>query len=168
MNKETHRIHITNFILIAVILLQLFFLLDSYGLIWSKRVVRLIGHDARERSAVYTFGNRFSEYVSFLESLIPEDGLVIKPFNRFGGHIAYEGIMRYFFMPRDIGDCPVEGNVARDCYIAVGDNAYILAVGDFPGEGINATDKDFIPFQPEYFYRGLYVPSIGVGDNANQ
>lgn len=158
MENQTRRVGIKEFILIIVVLLQIFFLFDTFGLLWFKRVIRLLGHEARERSAVYAFGNNFSEYISFLQREIPEDGLVIKPVNSYGTEVAYEGIMRYFLMPREIGDCPVEGSLAKACYIAVGDDAYILAVGIFPGDDIVSELKDFIPFQPEHFYLGLYIP----------
>lgn len=158
MSVQTRIINKKVFILIIVVILQLFFLIDGFGLIWTKRVLRKLGDDARDRSAVYAFGNRFSEYIAFLQDEIPEDALVIKPYNKYGGAIAYEGIMRYFLLPRDIGDCPVEGEIARKCYIAVGENAYILAVGEFPGDDIVSELKEFVPFQPEYYYHGVYVP----------
>lgn len=144
--------------LIVAILIQLIFLLPDYGLLWTKRVVRMFGDEARERSAVYAFGSTFAEYMQFVRDVVPEDGLVIKPTRKFGGEIAHEGIVRYFVMPREIGDCPQDGPDAQRCYLAVSSKAYVLAVGVFPQDVFMVDIMDFIPFEPEYFYRGIYTP----------
>ena len=145
-------------VLVSIVLVQSYFLIDGYALLWTKRVWRLHGHPAQERSAVLAFGNKFFEYVEFLDANIPTDGKVIITRNWIGGPTGSTGIMMFFLMPREIDDCSGRKPIEECILNLTGLNSYILAVGDFPPDDVAHQVKDFIPFQPEFFYRGVYVP----------
>ena len=145
-------------VLVSVVLVQSYFLIDGFALLWTKRVWRLHGHPAQERSAVFAFGNKFFEYVEFLDANIPMDGKVITTRNWIGGPTGHAGIMKFYLISREFDDC--SGNTPiEDCILNLtGPNSYILAVGEFPPDDVARQVKDFVPFQPDFFYRGVYVP----------
>ena len=175
MNEDGHsqlsriRIRISNFlpdwrylVLCLVVGIQVFLVFDGYALIWLKRVYRLAGHSALERSAVYSTGNRFSQYMEFLQVHIPEDGTVIITTGMVGGETGHEGIMEYYLRPREIINC-VSGRPIEDCVPALlKEDTYVLAVGEFPPEQIIRPYKQFVPFDPEHFYLGVYVPAHSI------
>jgi hypothetical protein len=142
-----------------VIVIQGYLVTDGYALIWLKRVCRLAGHSALERSAVYASGNRFSEYMEFLREQIPPNGIAIITTGMVGGETGHEAIMEYYLHPREIINC-ASGRPVEECIPALtkGDT-YVLAVGEFPPEKIMGEYKVFIPFDPDHFYRGVYIPA---------
>lgn len=141
------------------ILIQSFLVLDGYAVIWLKRVYRLAGHSALERSAVYATGNRFSEYMTFLWEQIPEDGTVIITTGMVGGETGHEGIMEYYLRPRRVINC-ASGRPIEECVPAFADEeTYVLAVGEFPPDKLINQFKEFVPFDPDHFYHGVYIPT---------
>ena len=136
-----------------------FLVFDGYALTWLKRVYRLAGHSALERSAVYLSGSRFAEYMEFLREQIPQDGIVIITTGMVGGETGHEGMMEYYLHPREIINC-VSGHPIEECVPALSKNdTYVLAVGEFPPDELICQFKEFVPFDPKFFYRGVYIPS---------
>ncbi len=150
-----------------VIIIQCYLVFDGYAFLWLKRVYRLAGHPALERSAVYASGNRFSEYMAFLWEQIPEDATVIITTGMVGGETGHEGIMEYYLHPRKIINC-ASGRPIEECIPAFSkEDTYVLAVGEFPPDKLISQFKEFVPFDPDHFYRGVYIPahpSFNQGD----
>jgi hypothetical protein len=97
------------------------------------------------------------EYIEFVKSIVPEDGLVMIPKEEQVWNFGNAGLMQYFLYPRQIADCPIES--LEECILNLkGPNTYILAPdATFPPREVADQVKRFIPFEGD---RGLYVPPL--------
>ena len=118
--------------------------------IWGERFA-----SAPWRSASILFGNDYAEYIEFVKSNVPEEGLVIIPKQDQVWNFGNVGLMQYFLYPRPIADCPMQS--LEECILDLkGPNSYILAPDStFPPREVADQVKRFIPFEGD---RGLYVP----------
>jgi hypothetical protein len=66
--------------------------------------------------------------------------------------------MKFFLTSREIDDCSGREPVENCILNLTGPNSFILSVGEFPPDDVARQVKEFVPFQPDFFYRGVYVP----------
>lgn len=101
-----------------------------------------------------TWTMEFSEYVAFLNDLIPEDAKVILPPNDSGLPLDNIGYIQHLLFPRDVQNCGKDE--VEQCVLRVrGSNTYILADNNFPPRELAELSKTYIKFSDGY---GVYVP----------
>jgi hypothetical protein len=157
LQRKLHwvRKNISSLILAIAVVFQIFLLYRSYiaeivSKIWQNRT-----YSASYRSASILFDSHYAEYIEFVKSIVPEDGLLIIPKEEQVWDFGNVGLMQYFLFPRQIADCPTES--LEDCILHLkGSNSYILVPdATFPPRGVADQVKQFIPFKGD---RGLYIP----------
>ena len=143
-------------LLTLAILYQLIQVIRVEILPLSKLVVQRYGTDAIERSALFFYGKKFSEFINFVNENVPPEAIVIIPRFEQDELFGHEGIMEFFLIPRKVENCPpnipVEGCILRQH----ASNKYILAVEGFPPRSAALQVKQWVPFDGE---RGVYIPS---------
>ena len=120
--------------------------------IWEER-----SNPAIWRSASIHLGSDYAEYLAFVRSHVPEDGLLIIPKASQSWQFGNIGLMQHYLFPRRIADCPIDK--LETCILNLkGSNTYILApTGSFPPREIADQVKRFLPYGDDE-KRGLYVP----------
>jgi len=115
----------------------------------------LIGLSAQERSARLAFGDRFLQYVRFVQQEVPLTATVILPSEADDYILGQVGIMQYFLIPRRVADCPT-GIAPAICVAGLGgSDTYILAVESFPPPATALIRRDYLAFDDAW---GLFVP----------
>ncbi|NIM96113.1 MAG: hypothetical protein GTO18_20630 [Anaerolineales bacterium] len=140
-------------VLTVAVLVQFYFLAKFIGS-WGMQLWQLRDMSAVQKSAFMTWSEEFSEYVLFLQEVIPEDARVILPPNNYAPPIDNVGYMQYFLIPREIHNCGPDEIEA--CVLRVsGSDTYILSIGDFPPRELAEISKSYLEFSDDY---GVYVP----------
>jgi hypothetical protein len=140
-------------VFISVIAIQLYllvtFIISAGHQVWLMRDMSPI-----QKSAMMTWTKEFSDYIGFLNNVIPEDAKVIIPPNNSGLPLDNVGYIQYLLFPRDIHNCGQ--NEIEACILRVtGSNTYILANSNFPPKELAEQSKTYIKFSDGY---GVYVP----------
>lgn len=121
----------------------------------AKLVVQRHGADVTERSALFFYGKKFSEFITFINENVPPEATVIIPRFEQDELFGHEGIMEFFLFPRKVGNCPPKIPVEECILHQHESNKYILAVEGFPPRSAALQVKQWIPFSEE---KGVYVP----------
>jgi hypothetical protein len=146
--------------LLAAVFLWLAFLQamhvhKTYGRRYLLQVYENRAESALDRSAIFSEGHEFADYIAFLRETVPENAKVILPPREPVQSLANVGYMQYFLMPRDIQNCgtdEVEACVLR----MTGPTSYIITAWKFPPADLALQVKRFIPMPGEE--RGVYAP----------
>ena len=147
-------------LLMATVLMSLAFLQvirvhTTYGRRHITQVFENRAYSALDRSAIFSEGREFADYMAFLREIIPEYAKVILPPREPVQSLANVGYMQYFLMPRDIQNCgtdEVEACVLR----MTGPTSYIITAWKFPPADLALQVKRYIPMSGGE--RGVYVP----------
>ena len=110
--------------LIAVIV-QSWNLANDYVIHKSKAVWGLKGFSAIDRSAIFTEGMEFAEYMSFLRDIVPENAKVIMPPHQPVQPLSNRGYVQYFLMLRTIINCGSD-EVREYVLRMTGEHSYIV------------------------------------------
>ncbi|OGO34474.1 MAG: hypothetical protein A2W35_16820 [Chloroflexi bacterium RBG_16_57_11] len=97
------------------------------------RLISDLGQPAAWRSARYSQGRRFAQYIRFLNQVIPPEGRVVLPPDSAAPRaIATTPLMQFFLLPRRVINC-----TGPDCLetLSLQDTA-VLVTGGFPGPEI--------------------------------
>ena len=128
--------------------------------IWrDMSVIRgTIGQTSTWRSANFYIGNKFANYITFLNNTIPENVPVILPPQDAGiKPISNTPTMQFYLAPRTVINCPTLDS-ACPAGLAQG-GAFLLVTGDYPPEDvINNSDK-LIMFDKSL---GVYLPEENI------
>ena len=134
---------------------------NDYSLIWLKRTWRNISLPSMERNALFLFGGKGADFLELISLSVPLDKPVVVPEGY--GEFSQQSILQFFLMPRGIPGCYCNEYLSRD-YISEECRSCLLkprhsipAIGLFPPDELLAAEKNFIPFDPNW-YRGIYVP----------
>ena len=139
---------------ILVVLVQIWNLANGYVIPYGKRVWKLKGNSALDRSAIIRVGGEFSEYMDFVRNTVPEDSKVIVPPRKPIQTLSHIGFVEYFLMPREIHNCGEDE--VRECVLRMtGEHSYILVGGEFPPKELAEQVKEFLPFKDGL---GVYIP----------
>lgn len=142
-------------ILIGAVIVQLGLLLNGYVSTQLSRIWRFRDMTAYERSAMFSFGEEFLDYMQFVHETVPEDATVVIPKEIVGGALGHVGIMQFFLFPRKIVDCPLD--TVPECLGLANPDVYILAIDTrFPPRDISLDPKIFISFEDD---RGAFAPA---------
>lgn len=170
MQRANVLLRTRGFILISILaaasLIQLFNLVNDYGLLWAKRIFRLADQPAMQRSANYLLGASGAEFMAFLETSTPEDASIIIPPNSVA--FSEQNLLQFYLMPRAIISCGcaatnAQNELSQSCIRCLNLPGHsIPAIGDFPPAGILAETKSYFPLEPaNNYYRGVFTP-VGV------
>lgn len=142
-------------LVLVTVIFQFITIFNSELIFRAKLIWYLRGASAEERSGFIAFGRGFSEYIQFLNEIIPDDAMVVIPKESQGGVFGHVGMMQYYLFPRTIVDCPPD--IAEQCVLSMrGGNTYILAPNSvFPPRSAANQIKEFILFEGD---QGVYVP----------
>ena len=139
---------------IIIVIVQSRNLANDYVIHKSKAVWGLKGFSAIDRSAIFTEGRGFAEYMSFLRDTIPENAKVVMPPHQPVQPLSNLGFVQYFLMPRTIINCGIDE--VRECVLRMtGEHSYIVTAWKFPPKDAAESVKKFIPFRNEL---GVYAP----------
>ena len=108
-----------------------------------------------ERSSRLSFGDRFTEYLTFLTIIIPEDATVVIPPVSIDSTYGNQGIMQFFLFPRNLTNCPVGMDPQKCVNMYTGEDSYILAIPGFPPDAALIPDKRFVSHDEHW---GVYAP----------
>ena len=110
---------------------------------------------AYERSARFSFGEEFLNYMQFVAETVPEEATVVIPKENVGGALGHIGIMQFFLFPRKIVDCPLDS--VPECLGLANPDVFILAIDSrFPPRDISLDPKFLISFDGD---RGVFAPA---------
>lgn len=143
---------------LALLSLAVLFQLTLLGRDTFREMPRLIadmGQPAVWRSARYSQGRRFAQYVLFLNQKIPPNyRVVLPPDSAAPRAIATTPLMQFFLLPRTVINC-----TSPDCLdpLSLQDTA-VLTTGGFPGAEINAQGR-LEQFDAEW---GVLLPKDSV------
>jgi hypothetical protein len=117
-------------LLLVGVLVQGFLILGS-SLDDLKGVRATLGMPAVWRSAYFSQGKKFADYVLFLSENIPTQGRVVLPPTDYGPKfLGITPVMQFFLAPRQVLNCP-----DRECAERLSpENTYLIVIEDFPGE----------------------------------
>ncbi len=153
-----HKTRIVLFLLSAGLLIQAGYLLPgvgrSIGQIWN-----VLGKNALWRSAYFTQGKKFADYVVFLNENIPVGARVVLPPAVIDPkELSVSPLMQFFLMPRQVINC-----TELDCVQNLSPaKTYVLVVGEFPAGPPDPRFGDTLMFDKKW---GLLLPeAAGVGD----
>ncbi len=139
---------------LIVVIVQSWNLANDYVIQKSKAVWWLKGFSAIDRSAIFTEGMEFAEYMSFLRDTVPENAKVVMPPHQPVQPLSNMGFAEYFLMPRTIINCG--SDEVRECVLRMtGEHSYIVTAWKFPPKDAAESVKKFIPFRNEL---GVYAP----------
>ncbi len=114
------------------------------------------GYQATERSAILGFGDRFAQYIEFIQKRTPNTEFLLIPYRETNEVLGNEGIMQYFLLPRKISNCPLNQPSEECLRIQAGPNTFILSVDGFPPQDIKESTYQYDPFDDQW---GIYIPS---------
>jgi hypothetical protein len=131
--------------LIVAIFIQVGYLVAQYrrdlAHIWSDAIQHGLW-----RSAKFSQGGKFADYMQFLNEKIPEDGRVVLPPGEFAkpGVLGTTPFMQFFLAPRHVINCSIS-----DCLDGLSrDNTFILVVVDFPDQ--ESLGQEVLMFNQEW------------------
>lgn len=111
---------------------------------------------AQERSAILSFGDNFSAYITFLNDKIPEEATVVVPPMSSDNVFGNVALMQYFLFPREIKYCPGELS-PEECVDRFHiERVYFLAPGNYHFAKQLESGSNFISFSGQ---RGVLVPN---------
>lgn len=122
----------------------------------AKLVVQRHRANAAERSALFFYGKKFSEFIIFIKENVPPEAIVIIPRFEQDELFGHDGIMEFFLFPRKVGNCPPNIPVEECILHQHESNKYILAVEGFPPRSTAVQVKQWVSFNEEW---GIYIPS---------
>lgn len=139
---------------VIVVIVQSWNLANDYVIHKSKAIWGLKGFSAIDRSAIFTEGMEFAEYMSFLRDTVPENAKIVMPPHQPVQPLSNAGYVQYFLMPRTIINCGTEE--VRECVLRMtGEYSYIVTAWKFPPKDAAESVKKFIPFKDDL---GVYAP----------
>ena len=102
------------------------------------RLISDLGQPALWRSARYSQGRRFAQYIQFLNQKIPPDSRVVLPPDEAAPRaLATTPLMQFFLLPRQVINC-----TSPDCLSALSlQDSAVLVTGGFPGPEFLAQGK---------------------------
>ncbi len=107
------------------------FLLIGRSLDDLEGVRATLGMPALWRSAYFSQGKKFADYVLFLNENIPAQGRVVLPPTGYGPKfLGITPVMQFFLAPRQVLNCPDQECAER----LSPENTFIIVIEDFPGE----------------------------------
>jgi 4-amino-4-deoxy-L-arabinose transferase-like glycosyltransferase len=120
--------------------------------------VRLtLGMPALWRSAYFSQGEKFADYVVFLNENIPTGGRVVLPPSGYGPKlVGNTPSMQFFLSPRQVINC-LDLECAANLSV---DNTYLLVVDDFPGDVVTQKFGRVLMFNERWGL--LQPPGAGV------
>lgn len=121
----------------------------------NQKLKTLEGQSALERSALLSFGDRFTGYLQFVIDEIPEDARVVLPPVSVDATYGNIGIMQYFLFPRDVVNCPSVKDTDECLELFRGGATYFLFVKGFPAKEIVAELRPFVEFDLDL---GVFLP----------
>jgi hypothetical protein len=115
--------------------------------------VRLtLGMPALWRSAYFSQGKKFADYVLFLNENIPAQGRVVLPPIGYGPKfLGNTPIMQFFLAPRQVLNCTDKACAEK----LSPENTYLVAIEDFPGEEAARKFGQRLTFNDGW---GLFLP----------
>jgi hypothetical protein len=138
-------------LLVLCVLIQGIFLLS----VLPRQILEVwktIGGSAVWRGANFSQGQKFADYIRFLNQNIPENArVVLPPIDQGSKALATTPLMQFFLVPRQVLNCNdlvCAQNLSRE-------NTYILIVNDFPGRGVEQNPQQRIMFDQTW---GVLLP----------
>jgi hypothetical protein len=159
--KRSVRTHWKQVVLVITILIQSYFLLNTYAYKWGRLAVALREYSSFQRSGILFSSKRFSDFMGLVRDVVPENGTVVYLGGFMGGPTGHKGVMQYYLFPRNLVSCRHAQDL-EDCILHTFPKAYVLAVGEVPSHETVSRHRRLIPFEPDRFYRGIYTPVQGV------
>ncbi len=98
-------------------------------------VVRVADHQgssAKDRGARIAFGDQFGDFIQYLDAGVPPDGRVVVPPIDVDSTYGDVGLMQFLLFPREIVNCPAGADLPECVQSMVGQQTYILRIGEFP------------------------------------
>jgi hypothetical protein len=149
------RLPATSVLLTIFILIQAWVIAMHVVLPLNRELKTLEGRSALERSALLSFGDRFTGYLRFVIDEIPDDARVVLPPISVDETYGNIGIMQYFLFPRDIVNCPSVADTSGCLEQFRGGATYFLFVKGFPGKVMVAETRQFVEFDVDL---GIFLP----------
>ena len=148
-----------SFFLAAVVVVQAtFFVWMAQGEI--VEVVKTIGQATVWRSANFSSGKNFAEFVVFLHQHIPANATVYWPPPEAGSRLPGATFMQIFLFPRLLAQCPTSGCMN----ISVHEQTFFVSAGDFPGQEIQKQAGDLKLFDERWGV--ITFDPLGFAENA--
>ena len=152
--RRASRLQVTDLILIGLVIVQLVSL-ALFAQPLAARISQHQGAPATDRSARIAFGDRFGDFIHFVDVEVPPDGRVVIPPMDLDATFGDVGLMQYFLFPREIVNCPSGSELSGCVRSLIGTGTYILHVGGFPSPDDVPLSKEYSPFSTDL---GLYSP----------
>ena len=117
-----------------------------------KGVRATLGMPALWRSAYFSQGKKFADYVLFLNENIPAQGRVVLPPTGYGPKfLGNTPVMQFFLAPRQVLNC-----TDRECAEKLSpENTFLIAIEDFPSEAAAQKFGQRLTFNEQW---GLLLP----------
>ena len=152
---RANRIHLSELMLFGVVIVQSLILARGVRPL-AARVWELRGVPSLERSARIAFGDEFGGFIGFVRARVPlDESRLVVPGMDVNATFGNVGLMLYFLYPLDIRDCPAGPDLPACVRSYVGEQTYILRVGEFPPADSVPPSKEYSPYSTDL---GLYVP----------
>jgi hypothetical protein len=142
---------------IVAVFLMLGVLFQAWFLLSQARqdldlIAAAIGQHGLWRSAMFSQGRRFAQYVRFLNENIPPDGRVVLPSWSTGRReIGRTPFMQFFLAPRQVINCPDPRCIQK----LSKPNTYILILGKFTENEATVGSQNILMFDDQW---GLALP----------
>lgn len=152
--RRASRLQASDLILIGLVIVQL----ASLALFAQPLAARISQHQgapATDRSARIAFGDRFGDFIQFVDAEVPPDGRVVIPPMDLDATFGDVGLMQYFLFPREIVNCPSGDDLPGCVRSLTGAQTHILRIGTFPAPEDVPPSKGYLPFSTDL---GLYSP----------
>jgi hypothetical protein len=157
------RTRILGLLVLLIVAIQIFIIIEDYGLLWAKRIWRNRADPAMERSANLLLGESGSKYIDFLLGQTPPDATIAIPPQSV--NFSEQNLLQFYLIPRAIVSCRCEETnsekmLSQACLLCLqSPGYYVPAIGSFPPQDSLQETKVFIPAtSPADFYRGVFAP----------
>ena len=124
-----------------------------------RQILQTADQPALWRSAYFSQGRKFANYVEFLNQRIPDSARVVLPPSEAGlKALGNTPFMQFFLAPRQVINC-----TDPQCVETLSpENTVILVVNDFPGADFTRRGGRLVMFNTEW---GIYLPDPAGASN---
>jgi len=138
---------------------------QDYARTWLARSYSLRKMTSFERSANIYLRIKGTEFIKFLDSVVPQNGSVVVPDKEIvppasrANKFSEQSILQFFMVSRGIIACGCTSSQDQCNTCVQTPHHFVPAVMGFPPPGSIGDSKDFIPFdQADDDFFGVYVP----------
>lgn len=150
----------TTFLLLLLTIGIIFQGNDLLRILWRdiSDIRGTLGQSALWRSANFYIGNKFANYITYLNDTIPENALVVLPPQEAGlKSVSNTPTMQFYLAPRTVINCH-SLDPACPAGLAQGE-AYLLVTGDYPPGEVISNPKRLVMFDKSL---GVYLPKENI------